>query len=71
MISYTTLFLFTLLFLQCALLLEDLVCLDLVVDLEVLEAFEADTALGALAHLHDVLLDVLERVDFSWNTLAY
>jgi hypothetical protein len=37
----------------------------LIVDLEIFEVFEANTALGTLAHLHNVFLDVLECVDFT------
>lgn len=51
--------------LQCSFLLDLLICLDLIVDLEVLKAFKTDTALTTLAHLHDILFDVLERVDFT------
>ena len=61
---------FTILLLQCSLLLDLLVRLDLIVDLQVLEVFETDTTFGALAHFHDILLDVLERVDFSWNYVS-
>ncbi|KAI6748299.1 hypothetical protein HG530_015579 [Fusarium avenaceum] len=32
-----------------------------------MEVFEADTALGTFAHFHNVLLDMLERVDFTWS----
>lgn len=56
---------FTRMLLQCSFLLDLLICLDLIVDLEVLKAFKTDTALTTLAHLHDILFDVLERVDFT------
>lgn len=52
--------------LQLPLLLDDLVCLDLVILLEVLEILEANTTFGTLAHLRNVLLDMLERVDFAY-----
>lgn len=51
--------------LQRSLLLDDLVGLDLVVDFKVLEAFKGYTTFRSLGHLHDVLLDMLERVDFA------
>jgi hypothetical protein len=35
-----------------------------------MEVFEADTTLGTLAHFHNVLLDMLERVDFTWSESA-
>ena len=41
-----------------------LIRLDLVADLEVLELLEADTALGALAHLRDVFLEMLVEKSF-------
>lgn len=48
---------------QVPLLLNFFIRLDLIVDLEVLEIREADAALGSLAHLLDVLLDVLQGVE--------
>jgi hypothetical protein len=36
--------------------------LDLVADLEVVPSLKADAALSALLHLHNILLDVLERL---------
>lgn len=55
------------LLLQCSLLLDLIICLNLIVDLQIMEVFEADTALGTFAHFHNVLLDMLERVDFTWS----
>jgi hypothetical protein len=37
-----------------------------VADCETGPVFEADTALGVLAHFGHVLLDVLERGDCAW-----
>ncbi|KAI6751378.1 hypothetical protein HG531_006074 [Fusarium graminearum] len=48
--------------LQCSFLLDLLICLDLIVDLEVLKAFKTDTALTTLAHLHDILFDIRESL---------
>ena len=49
--------------LQAPLLEMLLVALNAVAGLEVVECCKRDTALGVLAHLLDVLLLVLERVD--------
>lgn len=51
--------------LQVSLLLDDLVCLNLVIHLQCLEAVKANTTLRALAHLHDVLLYVFEGINFA------
>lgn len=56
--------------LQVSLLLNFFVRLHLVIDVEVLEALQADTAFRAFAHFHDVLLDVLERVDFAYGIVS-
>ena len=56
--------------LERPLLLDDVVCLDLIIDAKVLEAIESDTAFASLAHLCDVLFDVFESVDFAYRSLA-
>lgn len=52
--------------LQRSLLADLLVRLDLVADHEVLEVDTAQTALGSLLHLGNVLLAVLQRFEFAY-----
>lgn len=59
-VRMTCLMWFVVLTLHFPLLDDFLVCLDLIADLEIRPGFEAHAALGALAHLRDVLLDVFE-----------
>lgn len=41
--------------------------LNLVAHLHVLELLEPHATLGALAHLHDVFLDVFEGLELAWE----
>src|SRR5690606_23692488 len=54
-------------FLQRPLLPHLLVRLHLVADLEVLEVDAPDAAFGALLHLCDVLLAMLEGLELAWK----
>ena len=56
--------------LQMPLLLLRLISLDLIANLEIVPVFEAHSALTALLGFHDILLDVLERLERSYFILA-
>ena len=55
---------------QVALLKDLLVTLDMIADNEVGPAFEGDTTLGVLAHLGNVLLDILQRGHGAWKIMS-
>lgn len=46
------------------------VCLQLVVDLQILKVFEPDATLRALPHFHDILLDMLEGIHFTYVDIS-